>query len=204
MLAPHLPGGWRQFAIKNLRVGESVLDFDYQQSEEEITLRVERRRGQDARELIFAPAVLPITQVTSVDINNRSIKFLVRPTTSDGHIHIRVPLGNEQATVRIRLRNSFALHNPVKLPLPGAKSWNLKIVSEIWSSRGLTMQVAGIPGQSYEIEVHGNAKIASAEGAELLEAAGARRLRIAFPPGGSGYVKKAVTLQFAAAAAAKE
>jgi hypothetical protein len=201
MLAPHVPADWRHFAIKNLRVGESVLDFDYQQSAEEIVLRVERRRGQDARELIFAPALLPITEVISVDLNNRAIKFLVRPAPSDGHVHIRVPLGNDQATVRMRLRNSFGLHNPVKLPLPGAKSGNLKIASETWSGRVLTLQLSGIAGRAYELEVHGNAKIASVEGAELFEAAAARRLRIAFPASGSGYVKKTVTLQFAGAAA---
>lgn len=200
LLAPHVPGDWRQFAIKNLRVGESLVEFDYQQSAEEIVLRVERRRGQDARELIFAPAVPPIAEVIGVDVNNRSIKFLVRPTPADGHVHVRVPLGNDQATVRIRLRNSFALENPVKLPALGAKSRNLKIASDIWNGRVLTLQLSGIAGQAYELQIHGNAKIASVDGAELLEAGGARRLRIAFPASGSGYIKKTVTLQFAAAA----
>ncbi len=201
MLAPHVPAGWRQFAIDNVRVGKSVLDFHYQQSDEEILLRVERRGAAEAKELIFAPAVSLITQATVAEVNNRAVKFFLRPSPSDGHVQVRVPLGNAQTTVRIRLRNSFALENSVSLPALGAKSRNLKIADENWRPNAVRLQLSGIAGQTYELEVFGSAKISSVQGAELLEAGGKRRLRVSFPAGaGETYVKKTVDIQFAAMA----
>jgi glycogen debranching enzyme len=199
-LEPHVPGSWRQFAIENVRVGRSVLNFHYQQSDDEITLRVERSRGAEAQELTFAPAVSPLAQVVAVEINNRSVKPLLRPAASDAHIQVRVPLASDQTTVRIRLRNTFTVENPVMLPALGARSRNLKIVSENWAPSRLTLQLSGIAGQAYELEIYGSAKISGVDGAELVEAAGGRRLRVQFPAG-SGYVKKTVSLQFAASTA---
>jgi hypothetical protein len=163
-------------------------------------LRVERNGAQDARELIFSPAVSLITQATAAEVNNRPVKFLLRPSPAEAHINVRVPLASNQTLVRIRLRNTFGMENSVKLPALGAASRNLKIASETWEANRLTLGLSGIAGQTYELEVFGSAQIASVEGAELLDGPAGRRLRVHFPAG-SGYVRKTVGLRFAPSAA---
>jgi hypothetical protein len=72
------------------------------------------------------------------------------------------------------------------------------VTSENWGANSLALQLSGIAGQSYDLEAYGSAKIASVDGAELLENAAGRRLRVKFPAGAEGkYVKKTVNIQFA-------
>lgn len=195
--APHVPAGWQQFEIANIRVGRSVVDLQYQQTADEIVLRVERSGSDEARELLFSPAVSLMTQAVAADVNGRAVKFLLRPSPADAHVTVRVPLASNQTLVRIRLRNTFGLANSIALPALGARSKNLKIASETWAPNRLTLQLSGIAEEAYELEVFGSAQISSVDGAERLPTEKGRRLRVQFPAG-SGYLKKTVVLQFAA------
>jgi hypothetical protein len=193
--SPHVPAGWQQFTVENVRVGAAALDLSYEQSAEQNLLR-SRRHGSGTVELIFSPAISLITDVTGVEVNNRTAKFQLQPSATDRHVQIRIPLSSEETAVRIVLRNSFGLENPVKLPELGEKSSALKIVSETWAGNRLSLQLSGIAAKTYEVLLYGGAKIASVDGAEVVESAAGRRLRVQFPAG-EGYVKKSVSLAFA-------
>ena len=199
--APHVPAGWKQFAIENVRVGETALDLSYEQSAEQISLRV-RRRSDGPASVVFSPAISSITEVASVEINSRPAKFEVVTTTNDRHIYTRVAVSSGEAVVRIKLRDSFGLENPVGLPGLGERSKALKIAAETWNGTRLTLQLSEIAGSSYEIPLYGSAKIASADGGEIEEITEGRRLRVQFPTGAAGsYVKKTVIIQFTAGSA---
>jgi glycogen debranching enzyme len=194
--APHVPASWQQFTMENVHVGAAVLDLSYEQSAEQILLRA-HHSGSGTVELAFSPAISPISEVTAVQVNNRAARFQLQPTATDRHVQIRIPLASDETTVRIGLRNSFGFENPLKLPALGEKSSALKVVSESWNGNRLTLQLAGIAGRTYELPLFGSARITSTDAAELVETGAGRRLRVRFPPG-EGYVKKSVSLVFAA------
>jgi len=195
--APHVPVGWKQFAVENVRVGETALDLSYEQSAEQILLRVRRSSGGPAT-VIFSPAVSPITEVASVEINNRPAKFELVATTDDRHVYTRAAVSSGETVVRIKLRDSFGLENPVTLPGLGERSRSLKITAETWNANRLTLQLSGIAGRSYELPLYGSAKIVSADGATIEETTEGRRLRVQFPAATEGsYGKKTVIIQFA-------
>ena len=102
--------------------------------------------------------------------------------------------------MHIRLRNDFGIANPSELPPLGEKSRNLKITSERWNAAHdqLELGIAGIPGESYELNLFGDAPIASVRGAELVSSAtGMRKLKIVFPAAPtSDYVEQKIELQF--------
>ena len=52
--APHVPAGWSEFAIKNVKVGSTLLDFMYHAVGDDITLEV-TRGGTGKVELDFSP-----------------------------------------------------------------------------------------------------------------------------------------------------
>jgi glycogen debranching enzyme len=193
--SPHVPAGWQQFTMENVRVGAAALDLSYEQSAEQILLRA-RRQGSGTIELMFSPAISPVTEVVSVEVNNRTAKFQLQPSAVDRHVQIRIPLSSVETAVRVNLRNSFGLETPVNLPELGEKSSALKIVSETWAGNRLSLQLSGIAAKTYEVLLYGGAKIASVDGAEVVEDTVSRRLRVKFPAG-EGYVKKTVSLAFA-------
>jgi len=198
-LAPHVPADWRHFEMRNLRVGDATLDAVYHQDAEGITLRLNRRSPGTCK-VVFAPAVSPYTQVTGAEINDRPVQFKIEPTSTDQHVRVEFPLYGGETALHIRLRNDFGIANPSELPPLGEKSRNLKITSERWDAAHdqLELGIAGIPGESYELNLFGDAPIAGLRGAELVSSTtGTRKLKIVFPAAPiSDYVEQKIEMQF--------
>ena len=181
-LAPHVPADWRHFEMHNLRVGEVTLDIIYEKNSDGITLRLNRHAPGNLT-VAFSPAISPYTQVNSAEINGRPVQFKLEASATDQHVKISFPLYGGETTLHIRLRNDFGMVNPAELPPLGEKSRNLRISSERWNAGHdrLELQVGGLPGHDYELNLFGDAPIASVKGAELINSAGMRKLKIVFP-----------------------
>jgi hypothetical protein len=81
----------------------------------------------------------------------------------------------------------------------GSISRGLRILSTAWSPQrdGLTIDLAGVPGSSYELEVVNAGAISNVEGAELDDSnAKAAKLVVRFPPGTDEYVQRSVNVHF--------
>ncbi|HEU5334936.1 MAG TPA: amylo-alpha-1,6-glucosidase, partial [Terriglobales bacterium] len=87
VFAPHVPAEWNSFQVKNERVGNVTLDFNYSRSDDEITLRV-RRTGQGDCTLEFSPAVSLRARIVRVDVNGRPAPFRAEPTSEDQHVSV--------------------------------------------------------------------------------------------------------------------
>ena len=72
-------------------------------------------------------------------------------------------------TVVIRLKNDFGLTLANSLPALGSASRSLRVISNSWNSERtqLIVEVSGMPGIIYELEVWNPAQISSVEGAVL-------------------------------------
>ena len=205
MFAPHAPPEWSSFRIENVRLGPAALDFSYSRTDDEITLRV-RRRGDGQCTVEFSPAVSLRAQLMGVEVNGRPAPFHVEPTAEDQHVRVRFAVFAGENRVRIHLRGDFGLDAANSLPPLGARSRALKVVSESWSAdrRALTLQLAGIAGQHYDLAVRNPGQIASVEGGEVIKLAnGAAALRISFPASDrSGYENSVVVIHFISGQAA--
>jgi hypothetical protein len=85
------------------------------------------------------------------------------------------------------------------LPPLGSTSEGLRILSTAWTPERdrLDLEVAGGPGNSYELSLWNASEITSVEGAELnKDNLRAPKLVIRFPAGAETYVERRITLQF--------
>ena len=183
VFAPHVPAEWNTFQIENERVGSVSLNFAYTRTDDEITLQV-RRAGPGDCALEFSPAVSPRAHITGVEINGRPAPFHAEPTTEDQHVRVRFAVFEGDNTVRIHLRNDFYVDFANSLPPLGARSAALKVISQSWSADRsvLTLQLAGIGGQHYDLDLRNPSQVASAEGAEMIKLPdGVYALRVSFP-----------------------
>lgn len=200
LFAPHVPAEWKSFQVKNERVGNVALDFAYSRSDDEITLHV-HRTGQGDCSLEFSPAVSLRARVVGVDVNGRPAPFRVQPSPEDQHVSIRFAVFDGDNTVRIHLRDDFGLDAANALPALGARSRALKFISQSWNAARttLTVQLAGLAGQQYDLAVRGARQIASASNAKVVQLPdGASALRVSFPAADrSGYENATVVLHFA-------
>ncbi len=194
--APHVPSDWTYFAMRNVRVGGIVVDFQYRKTADSVVLETKRSGAVDCW-VDFSPAISLRTQVVSVTLNHRPLPFKVQPNRHDQHVSVRFPVKSGPNNLEIRVRNDFGLSLANELPLLGSASRGLRVLSEIWnaSKTQLTLAVSGRAGARYEIDVWNPGQVASVEGAVLTKLG---KLEIQMPQGAAdSYLQQNLVIHFA-------
>ncbi|HEV2118152.1 MAG TPA: amylo-alpha-1,6-glucosidase, partial [Terriglobales bacterium] len=194
--APHVPADWNSFRIENERVGPVGLSLTYTRTDDEISLQV-RRSGQGDCTLEFSPSVSLRAQVTGVEVNGRPAPFRAESNAEDQHVRVRFAVFEGDNRVRINLRNDFGLDFANALPPLGARSRALKFISQSWNAdcSALTLHLAGIAGELYDLALRNPSQIASVEGGEVIKLrTGASALRVSFPAGGRSEYENATVI----------
>lgn len=193
--APHVPSDWMFFAIRNVRVGESGVDFQYRKTADSMVLETKRTGTGDCW-VEFSPALSLRTQVVSVAMNGRPLPFKMQPNNNDQHLSVRFSASAGRNNLVIRVKNDFGLALSNELPPLGSASRGLRVLSESWnaSKTQLTLAVSGRAGSGYALEVWNFSQISSVEGAVLTKVG---KLEIQMPQGATdSYVHHKVVIHF--------
>jgi glycogen debranching enzyme len=202
-LAPSLPASWNSFSLRNLCVGAVAADMKFQRTDHEISLEV-LRSGEGELFLDFEPALSLRAEVVSATLNGRPIAFKVQPNDTDQHLQVRFPLSGGPSVLRVQVRHDFTITYFSRLPLPGARSEGLRVLSERWSNSRdqLTLNLEGLPGTSYELFVSQRKEIVGVEGGTLRKLGNIVDAVLVSPSSGNDiYVHGTLTLHFAPRAA---
>jgi glycogen debranching enzyme len=199
-LAPHVPAGWTEFAVRHVKVGSTQLDFTYHIVGGDITLEIQRH-GSDAVQLEFSPALSLRARILDADVNGSQITPKISANEDDQHATVSVPISADSTTIHLRVSGNFGIAYPYAAPADGTVSANLKIVSEQWNAAHdqLHLQVAGINGKTYELPIFNAPSGIAVEGAKVIKGESGPALEVAFPPGAPGaYATKTIALRFPA------
>jgi glycogen debranching enzyme len=194
-LAPHIPADWTSFAVRNVRIGEASVDFQYRKTPDSVMLEV-KRNGSGECWVEFSPAFSLRTEVIGAEMNGRPIPFKVQANSDDKHANLRFPVYGGPNNVVIRVKHDFGLVYANELPPLGSASRGLRVLSESWNATRdqLRVQVSGLAGMGYEMNVWNPNQISRAEGATLTKLG---KLQIQMPAGPSdSYVEQKVVLNF--------
>ena len=190
--APHVPADWTSFAIRNIGIENTTLDFHYNRTQKEITLDIESNGDS---ELEFAPALSLRARVGGAEVNGRGVPIKIERSNFDQHARIKAPLIKGKNMVRIRVNNDFGISYANELPPLGSSSTGMRVISETWSTShdALTLEVAGLRGAHYEFAIWGPEQIVSVDGAKVKNG----KLIGEIPPNGSeGYSRGKVAIHF--------
>ena len=196
--APHVPAGWTDFAIENVKVGATRLDFTYNAVGDEISLVIERH-GSGNVDLVFAPAISLRAKVVSVEVDGNKVVPKMSANENDQHAAVAVPISADKTTIHLHVSGNFGLAYPTPVPADGASSSNLRIVSAQWNAAHdqLQLQVAGVNGKTYEVPIYNAPSGIAVQGAAITKPASGLALEIAFPDGPSGaYARRSVIVRF--------
>jgi glycogen debranching enzyme len=194
-LAPHVPSDWTSFAIRNVRVGEVSVDFQYHKTPGNVVLDIKRTGTEDCW-VEFSPAVSLRSQVIGVQMNGRPLPFKMQPNGNDQHLYLRFPVSARANNLVIRLKNDFGVSLTNELPPLGSASRGLRVVSESWNTlkTSLTLDVSGRSGGRYSLDVWNPSQISSVEGGVVTSPG---RLEIEMPQGESdSYSHQKVVIHF--------
>jgi len=192
---PHVPAEWTSFAVRDVHLGTTRVDFQYHKTPDTITLET-TRSGTGECWVEFSPAFSLRTKVASAEMNGRPLAFKVQPNGEDQHLSLRFPVSAGPNSLVIGVKNDFGLTLDNELPPLGSASRSLRVISNSWNSAHdqLTLEVSGLPGVDYELGVWNPGEISSVEGAVLT---GRGRIRIKMPMGKDGeYLHHSVVIHF--------
>jgi hypothetical protein len=191
IFAPHVPADWNSFAIHNVRVGDSSVDFDYRRTLDEITLAIQ---SSGAASLDFSPAVSPRARILNADLNGARVPFQISRSDTDQHVEIPLSIAAGKSTLRIQLRDDFEIGYVNALPQLGSQSVGLRILSETWSASHdtVTLNVAGLAGAHYELPLRAS-QVIVVEGAQIAEG----KLKLTIPSDSPNrYATEKIVLRF--------
>ncbi|MGB2604579.1 MAG: hypothetical protein WBC78_13355 [Candidatus Sulfotelmatobacter sp.] len=194
-LAPHVPADWASFGIRNMRLGDGRVDFQYRKTFDTITIEATRSGTGDCW-VEFSPALSLRTQVVSVEKNGKPLPFKIQANPEDQHLSVRFPVNDGVNRLIIRVKNDFGLSLNNELPPLGSTSRGLRVIATRWNSdrSQLTVEVSGLPGMNYELGVWNPAQISSVEDAVMTREG---KIRIAIPPqDGTGYSHRTIVIHF--------
>ena len=197
-LAPHLPAGWNDFAIHNVKIGATALDFAFHRAGEEVTLDI-KRHGSGTVNFEFSPAVSLRAKVLEASVDGKKVAPTISANENDQHATVSTTLASDSTTIRLRVSGDFGIAYPFAAPADGASSSNLKIVSEVWndSHDRLQLQIAGVGGAKYVVPIFNAPSGIAVDGAVITKIDSGLALEITFPPGPpDAYTTRAVTLRF--------
>ncbi len=194
-LAPHVPADWSWFAIHNVNVGGTSVDFEYRKTPESVVL-VAKRSGSGDCWVEFSPAFSLRTEVVGVEMNGRPLSFKVQENSNDKHVYLRFQVSGATNSLVIRLQKDFGLELMNELPSLGSASRGLRVISESWNAARteLNLEISGRAGTSYSLGVWNPGQISSVDGATLTKAG---KLEIQMPTGpADAYVQQKVAIHF--------
>ena len=200
--APHVPADWSLFVLHNVRVGSAKIDLKYAKDLNGITLEIGVREGAAGKVSVdFGPAVSLRAKVLGAALNGRPVPFHVEAHSADQHVLVRISVSAGSNSLRIRLKDDFALTYNSTLPVLGGPSEGLRIVSERWSPARdrLTLVVAGVAGRQYRLTPWNASQVASISGAKHSKGPdGSSELVVEFPANAAELVAHAtISIQFA-------
>ncbi|MGC2170465.1 MAG: amylo-alpha-1,6-glucosidase [Candidatus Sulfotelmatobacter sp.] len=181
--APHIPADWRSFSIDDVRVGDLVLNLNYQRAPDSIQLELQSTSAGKCS-LQFSPAVSLRAKIKAARLNGRALPFHIEANSSDQHVTVNFPIAGDRNTLEIQMKDNFELSVPSTLPALGSASQGLRVLSQSWSPArdALTLLISGEAGESYELSAWNPDQISSIEGAQLEKESGPEaKVRVQLP-----------------------
>ena len=140
--------------------------------------------------------------MASVELDGHSWPFRLEDSATDRHVSMTIPVTRADSTVRVHVKNDFAIGLENALPALGSASEGLRVLAESWNSSRtqLTLSVSGCAGKTYGLEVWNPSQISSVKGGTLSVVRPEQAsLTVEFPArSGDSYVRQDVVLSFAA------
>jgi len=164
--APHLPADWQTAAVHGIPLPGARVNLDIRRDPSTLQLTISNS-GSAAVHVEFAPAYPPCARVESAVLDGQPATWKTDSEYLDWHPRFEIAAPPGTSTLTIHHRGLFGYALPFSPPQLGARSENLKIVSERWADHGrrLDLIVSGRPSRDYRLELVNGDLLANVEGA---------------------------------------
>ncbi len=192
---PGFPADWTSVSISNGRVGEAQYALEYTRTKDSVMLRIKSEKAEGFG-FVFEPAFGLGTKVLAATHNGSPLVYAAAERPSAQAIRPRVEFAlSGDDTVELKFVPAPEVIPPDVPTMTGDLSRGLRIVGSVLAGRDLRLNLEGLAGETYTLDILNGDRVESVSGGEF----DGRKLKIVFPAGGEGvYVRGEVTLRIKA------
>jgi len=196
-LTPAFPVDWNYADVRNIHIGQKVVHLTYRRDDGSYCYSL-LSGAMDKINVNFT-AILPLaTQITSVQVNGKDVGFNVSTMVQNIKVELPAMVLHGKEDIVIHAKGGVGVFHNLHDLKPNEKDVQLKIEKERFDPQTQTYQLtlAGVPGESYDVEVFERSSVKKIEGATLKEKQGEKCIyTITFPKEGTEpFVNKNISL----------
>lgn len=197
ILSPRIPAEWDSLKVGNIRIGDEVLNFRYERTDDRTSYYFDVEKG-DGLTIWFSPSFLPGTRITDMVIREKEIKPARKINTKGvrpfADFVLRV---DSSLTLDVFTEGGISAITPLPVVRPGYQSNGFRIVQEEHSRGRYRILLEGISNSRELLEIISFSPPGAIEGATLIEKSGNHRyiLRVDFPDRESEFTDHWITIK---------
>lgn len=164
--APQFPADWHHVLLDNYRIGESEFAFDYQRNNSKVVIKLMCKNAAGYR-VTIAPALGIGTRISHIFVDGKLTTFDTLLYSQVAQPVITAAIEGKEMTFEIDFEPAVELLPPLTDTRTGDANKGLKVISVKHVGKKLLVQVEGISGEAYVVDVTNADRIAGVEGARL-------------------------------------
>lgn len=194
--SPQLPADWNELEAKNIRVGDSAVDFKLRRGNGKMSITVSRKSGSVSK-IVLSPAFPLDAELKNVSVNAKKTAFQMKSQGEVQRSEVRIQLNDAPTEIVFEYTEGTEVYSIAENLRTGAESVGLRVVRVQPKKEGLFLILDGRSGQNYDLNLRSPKNFKETEGVKILKnETNGRFLRISFAGDSNNYVKREILLPF--------
>ncbi|MEW6507748.1 MAG: amylo-alpha-1,6-glucosidase [Bacteroidota bacterium] len=187
--APKLPMQWERLDVKNIKIGNAIINLTNKLKNGEWKLLIEKS-GDGNFSIDFMPDLFPGSKIISVSVDGNPIDFRVVDHDQAVQVKSTFQISGRNEVI-VKYLPSVEIYLIDETTPIGAVNEGLKIISHRFADKKLFLELEGIPEREYKLGIINESLIKSITGAREDDG----KLIIKIPGGGNNFVKHQVAIE---------
>lgn len=150
--APHFPADWKYVSVDNYQIGKAIFSLSYNRGKDKITIEINGKHSHDYT-LQVTPALGIGSIINKVTVNGETAQFEQVLSTQTVQPVVNIASKGGSATVEIEFNPTVEILPPYIETKTGDMNKGLKIISLRKEENQLKVDIEGLSGKSYVLEV---------------------------------------------------
>jgi len=171
-LAPHLPANWDHASLSRVRMGNSELSFAFQQSVDNLTVRVEN--SGSTIHLAYDPSIPLGAGDITASVNGKRVSAHVESHSQDESCNLLLDIPHGSSEIEIHYDRGIGVILPVLYPAIAEPSSAMRLTSMALDGNVLRLSVELLPGRNNIVHLLTTRAIRSVTNGEVKKLSGER------------------------------
>ena len=200
--APQIPANWNDLDVKNIRAGDSSIDFALKRGNGKMTISIAQKPENlpngirpKLTKVLLSPSFPLDAVVKNVTANGKKIAFQMKNSGDNQQAEVKFDL-TSPTEISFDYTEGTEIYVEMPMLTAGQENTGLRIIKSQARKDGLYLMLEGRGGQTYSMGLKSPRIFKETEGVKMISGS-EPKLQISFTGAADSYVKREILLPFA-------